>query len=57
MNLTPLEKIAIKQAKALKSTFELLEVEGLSDSEMRALIGSMERWIDHINPKKWKISA
>jgi hypothetical protein len=50
-----LETIAKQQARALKGTLELIEREGLSDSEMRALIGSLERWLDHVKP--WRVSA
>jgi hypothetical protein len=51
-----LERIAKAQAKALIGTLTLLDDEGLGDSDLSALRGSLRSWIEHITPireSKW----
>ena len=50
--MTKLEQIAKAQAKTLVKTLELLELEGLSDSDMRELKRELNAWISHITPLK-----
>jgi hypothetical protein len=45
-----LERIAKAQAKALIGTLTLLDDEGLGDSDLSALRGSLRSWIEHITP-------
>jgi hypothetical protein len=50
--MTKLEMIAKSQAKTLIKTLELLESQGLSDSDMRELKRELNAWIWHITPLK-----
>jgi len=50
--MTKLEQIAKAQSKALIKTLELLELEGLEDSDMRELKRELNAWIWHITPLK-----
>jgi|APGre2960657404_1045060.scaffolds.fasta_scaffold117705_2 hypothetical protein len=50
--MTKLEQIAKAQAKTLVKTLELLELEGLEDSDMRELKRELNAWIWHITPLK-----
>jgi hypothetical protein len=47
-----LEQMAKAQAKALIKALELLEIEGLGDSDLRELKRELNGWIDHITPLK-----
>ena len=50
--MTKLEMIAKSQAKTLIKTLELLEIEGLGDSDLRELKCGLNDWISHITPFK-----
>jgi hypothetical protein len=50
--MSKLEQIAKAQAKTLIKTLELLEIEGLEDSDMRELKRELNAWIWHITPLK-----
>jgi hypothetical protein len=50
--MTKLEMIAKSQAKTLLKTLELLESQGLGDSDMRELKRELNAWIWHITPLK-----
>ena len=50
--MTKLEMIAKSQAKTLIKTLDLLELEGLSDSDMRECRRELNAWISHITPLK-----
>jgi hypothetical protein len=50
--MTKLEQIAKDQAKTLIRTLELLELEGLGDSDLSELKRELNAWIDHITPLK-----
>jgi hypothetical protein len=50
--MSKLEQIAKAQAKTLIKTLELLEMEGLEDSDMRELKRELNAWIWHITPLK-----
>jgi hypothetical protein len=50
--MTKLEQIAKDQAKTLIKTLELLELEGLGDSDLSELKRELNAWISHITPLK-----
>jgi hypothetical protein len=50
--MTKLEQIAKDQAKTLIKTLELLELEGLGDSDLLELKRELNAWISHITPLK-----
>jgi len=50
--MTKLEQIAKAQAKTLIKTLELLEIEGLEDSDMKELKRELNAWTWHITPLK-----
>jgi hypothetical protein len=50
--MTKLEQIAKDQAKTLIRTLELLELEGLGDSDLSELKRELNAWIDPITPLK-----
>ena len=50
--MTKLEQIAKSQVKTLVKTLELLELEGLGDSDLEELKRELNAWINHITPLK-----
>ncbi len=50
--MTKLEQIAKAQSKTLIRTLELLELEGLGDSDLSELKRELNAWISHITPLK-----
>ena len=50
--MTKLEMIAKSQAKTLIKTLELLESQGLGDSDLAELKHELNNWISHITPFK-----
>lgn len=50
--MTKLEQIAKSQVKTLVKTLELLELEGLGDSDLGELKRELNAWINHITPLK-----
>ena len=47
-----LEQVAKAQSKALVKALELLELEGLGDSDLSELKRELNAWISHITPLK-----
>lgn len=50
--MTKLEMIAKSQAKTLIKTLELIESQGLGDSDLAELKRGLNAWIWHITPFK-----
>ena len=50
--MTKLEQIAKSQAKTLIATLDVLEGEGLGDSDLAELKRELNAWIFHITPLK-----